>query len=124
MTSLLEPRAIGRDLVRRDGAAKVRGIAVYADETPVPEDAGPALYCRIVTATVARGRVRGVDTAAAQAVPGVVRVITASDAERLASTDDRELAVLQDDRIDFRGQIVAAVLAETDEAAREAADLV
>ncbi len=30
MTELLEPRAIGRDLVRRDGVPKVRGTAVYA----------------------------------------------------------------------------------------------
>ena len=33
MTELLEPRAIGRDLVRRDGAAKVRGTATYAYES-------------------------------------------------------------------------------------------
>jgi xanthine dehydrogenase YagR molybdenum-binding subunit len=39
MTELLEPRAIGRDLVRRDGVAKVRGTATYAYETPVERPA-------------------------------------------------------------------------------------
>ncbi|MCE3552961.1 xanthine dehydrogenase family protein molybdopterin-binding subunit [Pseudonocardia sp. RS11V-5] len=120
MTATLEPRAIGRDLARRDGAAKVRGTAVYADETPVADP----LFCRIVQATVARGRVTEVDTADAAALDGVVTVLTSTDAERLASTDDAELAVLQGTEVGFRGQIVAAVLAETDEVAREAVDLV
>lgn len=120
MTATLEPRAIGRDLARRDGGAKVRGVAIYADETPVPDP----LFCRIVQATIARGRVTEVDTAGATALDGVVDVLTSSDAEHLASTDDAELAVLQGTEVGFRGQIVAAVLAETDEVAREAADLV
>ncbi|MFR9801236.1 xanthine dehydrogenase family protein molybdopterin-binding subunit [Pseudonocardia sp. RS010] len=120
MTATLEPRAIGRDLARRDGGAKVRGTAVYADETPVPDP----VYCRIVQATIARGRVRSVDTTEAATTDGVVVVLTSADAERLASTDDAELAVLQGEDVGFRGQIVAAVLAETDEVAREAADLV
>ncbi|MEU7819031.1 xanthine dehydrogenase family protein molybdopterin-binding subunit [Pseudonocardia sp. NPDC049154] len=120
MTATLEPRAIGQDLPRRDGGAKVRGTAVYADETPVADP----LFCRIVQATIARGRVTGVDAAEATALDGVVGVLTGTDAERLASTDDAELAVLQGTEIGFRGQIVAAVLAETDEVAREAADLV
>jgi xanthine dehydrogenase YagR molybdenum-binding subunit len=120
MTATLEPRAIGRDLARRDGGAKVRGTAVYADDTPV---ANP-LFCRIVPATIARGRVTAVDTAEAAALEGVVAVLTSADTERLANTDDAELAVLQGDEVGFRGQIVAAVLAETDEVAREAVDLV
>lgn len=124
MTDLLEPHAIGRDLRRRDGELKVRGAAVYADETPVPEGAGPPAYCRVVTSTVARGRIVDLDTTAAEALDGVQRVLTHATAEHLASTEDRELAVLQDAEVGFRGQIVAAVLADSDEIAREAAGLV
>ena len=124
MTATLEPRAMGRDLARRDGAAKIRGIAGYADESPVEDP----LYCRLVQSTIARGRVDAVDTTAARALDGVVAVITADDAERHADADDEEkdaeLAVLQGHDIGFRGQIVALVLAETDEVAREAAELV
>jgi xanthine dehydrogenase YagR molybdenum-binding subunit len=120
MTELLEPRAVGRDTVRRDGADKVRGTAVYAYETPVPNPA----YCHPVQATIARGRVTGIDTAAADALEGVLAVLTPATAERLASTEDAELAVLQDDEVSFRGQFVAAVVAETSEDARRAADLV
>jgi xanthine dehydrogenase YagR molybdenum-binding subunit len=120
MTDLLEPRAIGRDLVRRDGPAKVRGRATYAYETPVPQPA----FAHPVQATIARGRVTSVDTDSARAVAGVLAVLTVLDAERLASTDDRELAVLQSDEVAFRGQFVGVVVAETSEAAREAADRV
>jgi xanthine dehydrogenase YagR molybdenum-binding subunit len=120
MTELLQPRALGRDLARRDGALKVRGRATYAAEAEVENPA----YCVLVQATIARGRVLAVDTADAAALDGVLTVLTPFTAERLASTDDRELAVLQDDEIGFRGQIVAAVVAETSERAREAADLV
>ncbi|MCW2717054.1 xanthine dehydrogenase family protein molybdopterin-binding subunit [Pseudonocardia sp.] len=120
MTGLLEPRAIGRELPRRDGPAKVRGRATYAYETPVEH----AAFAHPVQATVARGRVTGVDTSGAEALDGVLAVLTPFTAERLASTEDAELAVLQTDEVAFRGQIVGAVIAETSEIAREAADLV
>src|SRR3954447_11611782 len=120
VTELLEPRAIGRDLVRRDGVAKVRGTATYAYETPVEQPA----YAHPVQATIARGRVTAVDTSAAEALPGVLAVLSPFTAERLASTDDRELAVLQSDEVAFRGQLVGVVVAETSELAREAADAV
>ncbi|TFV59555.1 xanthine dehydrogenase family protein molybdopterin-binding subunit [Geodermatophilus sp. DF01-2] len=118
MTDLLEPRAIGRDLVRRDGVAKVRGTATYAYETPVERPA----YAHPVQATVARGRVTAMDTATAEGLDGVLAVLTPSTAERLASTEDREFAVLQSDEVAFRGQLIGAVVAETSELARQAAD--
>ena len=120
MTDLLEPRAIGQALVRRDGEAKVRGTATYAIETPVENPA----YCHPVQATIARGRVTAVDTSAAAALDGVLRVLTPFDAERLASTDDAEYAVLQGPEVAFRGQLIGVVIAETSEVARQAADAV
>lgn len=120
MTDTLEPRAIGADLPRRDGTPKVRGTALYADESPVRSP----VYCRIVPAPFTRGRVTGVDPAVARATDGVLAVLTPDTAERLADTSDAEYTILQDDEVHFRGQIVAAVIAETFEQARHAADLV
>ncbi|MPQ99290.1 molybdopterin-dependent oxidoreductase [Modestobacter sp. I12A-02628] len=120
MTELLEPRAMGQGLVRRDGVAKVRGTATYAFETPAERPA----HCALVQATVARGRVTAIDTAAAEALDGVLAVVTVFTAERLASVEDAELAALQTAEVAFRGQVVGLVLAETSETAREAADLV
>jgi xanthine dehydrogenase YagR molybdenum-binding subunit len=120
MTDLLRPRAIGQSPVRRDGERKVRGTATYAYETPVEHPA----YCHPVQATIARGRVTAVDATEAEALAGVLAVVTVFTAERLANTDDRELAVLQTDEIAFRGQLVGVVIAETSEVARQAAELV
>lgn len=120
MTFLSEPDAIGRDLPRRDGAVKVLGTAVYAYETPLEN----AAYLHPVQAAIARGRVTELDTTAAEALDGVVAVLTPGTAERLASTEDRELAVLQDEEVAFRGQVVAAVVADSSEVARHAAALV
>lgn len=120
MTLPDEPAAVGRDLPRRDGTVKVLGTATYAHETPLAD----AAHLYVVQATVARGRVTELDTAAAEALDGVVTVLTHDRAERLASVEDRELAVLQDAEVAFRGQVVAVVVAETSEVARHAAGLV
>jgi xanthine dehydrogenase YagR molybdenum-binding subunit len=120
MTDLLQSRAIGTSRERIDGRAKVTGTAPYAYEHPV----GDPLFVYPVQATIARGRVRSLDTTAARNLAGVVAVITHENAPRLHSSADRELWVLQSDEVAFRGQPVAAAIAETPEIARQAADLV
>ena len=114
---LIEPREIGADHPRRDGAAKVRGLAPYAAEHR-PEH--PA-YAHLVQSTVARGRVTSIDTAAAAGVPGVLAILTHENTERLSSDEDKVLWVLQSSDVSFRGEIVAVVVADTSRAAREAA---
>ncbi|WP_028921646.1 xanthine dehydrogenase family protein molybdopterin-binding subunit [Pseudonocardia acaciae] len=120
MTELLDTRAVGTDLPRRDGPAKVAGAATYANDTHVDHP----VYCHPVLAAVPRGRVTSVDTGGLRGLDGVLTVLTPEYGERLASTEDAELAVLQDGRVAFRGQVVAAVVADTPELARQAADLV
>lgn len=118
--------SMGTATERVDGREKVTGRAVYAVENDAEASAGAGrpLHGWLVTSTTAKGRVLRIDASEAMAQPGVVVVLDHRNAPRLADTEDRELAVLQDDRIGFRGQIVALVLAETPEAAREAARLV
>ncbi|GIG92448.1 xanthine dehydrogenase family protein molybdopterin-binding subunit [Plantactinospora endophytica] len=116
----LAVRAIGRPLDRFDGPAKVTGTARYAFEHPVDRPA----YLFPVQATVAVGRIVAVHTEAALAEPGVLAVLTHENAPRVASTDDAEMTILQTPEVAYRGQFVAAVVAETSEAARRAADLV
>ncbi|MEY2534697.1 MAG: xanthine dehydrogenase YagR molybdenum-binding subunit, partial [bacterium] len=60
----------------------------------------------------------------ALAVPGVLAVISHENAPRLEPVPDGELAVLQSRDVAYRGQVVAVAIAETLEAAREAAALV
>lgn len=113
-------RAMGTPLDRLDGPQKVTGTARYAFEHPVERPA----YLHPVQATIALGRIVGVDTTAASAEPGVLAVFTHENAARVASFDDPEVAILQDAEVRYRGQFVGGVVAETSEIARRAADLV
>lgn len=124
-TQPVAPAAMGTPLRRVDGLEKVTGRARYTVEhSGGPEVPGDPLHLWLVTSTVARGRVRRIDADDALAHDGVVAVLDHTSAPRLAETENGELAILQDDRIRFRGQIVALVLAETSESAREGARLV
>src|SRR5207248_1388595 len=64
------------------------------------------------------------ELAAAQPIPGIITVLTYENAPRLKSQNNAELAVLQSNAVAYRGQIVALVVAETLEVARQAADAV
>ncbi|KQV69562.1 xanthine dehydrogenase [Nocardioides sp. Root122] len=123
-TRTISPRSIGTSLDRVDGREKVTGTASYAVEHADVNGTAAPLSLWLVTSTVAKGRITGVDASKALAHHGVSAMLDHTSAPRLAQTDNAELAILQDDRVGFRGQVVALVLAETSEAAREGAALV
>ncbi|QWZ09208.1 xanthine dehydrogenase family protein molybdopterin-binding subunit [Nocardioides panacis] len=119
--TVTEPRAsVGTPVARIDGEAKVLGLAKYAYEQVVDNPA----FLHPVQATVARGRVTGFDSSAAEALEGVLLVLSHLNAPALADTSDQEYAVLQSPGVAFRGQIIGAVVAESPETARHAAELV
>ncbi|HET6508191.1 MAG TPA: xanthine dehydrogenase family protein molybdopterin-binding subunit [Baekduia sp.] len=111
------PAAVGAPLARVEGRDKVTGAARYA----VEHEADDVAYAWIVQAAAARGRIARIDTARAAAAPGVLDVLTHENAPPLAKLDDPELYVLQDPEVHYRGQIVALVVADSLENAREAA---
>jgi xanthine dehydrogenase YagR molybdenum-binding subunit len=121
---------IGTAVSRIDGVAKVTGAAKYAAEVNVPG----LVYGSIVGATIAKGRIRSIDTSAALDVDGVLTVLTHQNRPRMADNDQAykdEVAPdgspfrpLYDDKIKFNGQPIALVVAETSEIARFAASLV
>jgi xanthine dehydrogenase YagR molybdenum-binding subunit len=110
--------AIGTPRVRVDAEQKVAGRAPYAMEHEVAEPA----YVFVVGARIARGRVSEIDNAAATADPDVLTVLTHENAPRLASDEDKELWILQSPEVGYRGQIAAAVIAASSEAARHGAE--
>ena len=119
---------IGPPVARIDGSAKVTGEARYASDF----DGGrnPAYAC-LVTSTIARGRIAELDDTDARAVAGVLDILTHHNVGDLIEPgktfDSRRLYRHQHRRRSRRteiwhdGQIVALVVAETFEAAREAA---
>jgi xanthine dehydrogenase YagR molybdenum-binding subunit len=111
---------VGAALDRLDGPQKVAGTALYAFEYAFDRVA----YTFVVQSTIAKGRIASIDETAARALPGVLAVLTHDNAPRLDPGIDGKLKVLQSERVAFRGQAVALVVAETFEVAREAAGLV
>ena len=116
----VETHAIGASVPRIDGPAKVTGSAPYAFEHRLDRPA----YAHLLQATVARGWVTAIDVTAAQALDGVLFVLTHEDMPRLASDHDRELWVLQSGQVWYRGQVIGVAVADSIEIAREAARLV
>jgi xanthine dehydrogenase YagR molybdenum-binding subunit len=116
---------LGDGIARLDGPEKVTGRAQYAADFHIEGQT----HAVLVGASVASGRVKAVDTSRATDVPGVLRVLSAGDfpipAERFALLPVPPLATrhlpLQDDTILYHGQPVAIVVAETLEAAQQAA---
>ncbi len=116
----------GQPHKRIDGVEKVTGAARYAtDEQP----ANPA-YAYMVTSAIARGRVTGFKLDAAQAVVGYIDILTHENMSGEYQPPpplggkDGQTTTLESDQVWHDGQIIAVVLAESFEAAREAANKV
>src|SRR5882762_2931178 len=118
--------SIGQPLTRRDGLLKVTGQARYAADNHPPG----MLHAALAVSSIARGRVTLLDVTAAKAHPGVVEVMTPANRPPLAQDPDAKtdpfmfrLDLLQNDRVRYANQSIAVVIAETLEAATEAAAL-
>ena len=109
---------------RHDSAHKhVTGQAVYIDD--MPEPAGTLHGC-LGLSTVAHGTIRSMDLSAVRAAPGVVDVLTARDVpgeNDISPTGRHDEPVLAEGKVQFHGQPVFCVIAETREQARRACRL-
>ena len=108
-----------------DSAIKqVIGAADYTDDIPLP--AG-ALHAYLGVSDVAHATLKGIDLSEVLKAPGVVGVLTAEDVpgvNDISPTGLHDEPVFPTDAIQFHGQPLFAVVAETREAARRAAELV
>ncbi len=118
--------SIGVPVVRRDAAIKAAGTSRYAADFAH----GSVAYAALATSRVARGRITRLDTADAEAVAGVRLVLTHRSFN--ASLGEETFAMkgghmqssflpLTSDAIHYAGQIVALVVADTQEQAEDAA---
>ncbi len=110
-----------RPEVRHEGALKVTGQARYTGDH-YPDG---ILHVTCLASPVPHARIVSVDTSAARALPGVVAILTGADIGHVRyGRQLRDLPVLAPDVVRFIGQRVAAVAAETREAAEEAVRLI
>lgn len=109
---------------RHDSAAKhVTGTAIYIDD--IAEPAGTLHGC-LGLSTIAHGTVRSLDLDAVRSAPGVVAVLTGHDVpgvNDISPTGRHDEPVLTTEKVEFFGQPLFAVIAETREAARRACKL-
>ncbi len=119
---------IGADAERVDGPDKVMGRPIFGADRLLPNMA----HAVPVPATVGKGRIRRIDTAAAERAAGVLLVLTHGNMDRLnpvgfsfaGGQAQQSFQPLQSDNVAYRGQPIAVVIAESLEIAQEAAALV
>ncbi len=114
---------VGQPVKRRDGLGHVTGKTVYIDDIRFPD----MLHLKMVRSPVPHARIRGIDFSQAEKVPGFVRALTYKDVPKniytilcLIGVGPDEEPVLAEDRVLYRGEPMAAIVAETEEAALEA----
>src|SRR6476620_11894288 len=120
---------IGRDTPRIEGPLKVSGTAMYASDFNFPG----LLYGVPVEATIAKGKITRLDTAAAEKLPGVLAILHRQNIGKIfRSTPGQGMSGIcierrppfEDDVIRYYGQYVALAVADTFESAKAAADAV
>ncbi len=129
MTATAPTTYIGTRTPRKEDPKLITGRGTFTDDVTLPG----AVYVSLVRSPHAHARIRRIDAAAARKEPGVVSVVTGKDAEAtgvlpvfitvpgLNGTKHMPLAT---DKARYVGDAIAAVIADTRQAAKRAADMV
>src|SRR5436309_518974 len=132
----LDRYAIGQPVPRSEDPVLVSGTGRFTDDVNLPGQA----YCAIVRSHYAHGIIRGIDTAAARGMPGVLGAYTAADLEAggvgplpprqvMNNRDGTPMLrpvryALATDKVRYVGEAVAAVVGETLAQAKDSAEAV
>lgn len=129
MTATAPTTYVGTRTPRKEDPKLIQGRGTFTDDVTLPA----MVYVSLVRSPHAHARIRRIDAAAARKEPGVVAVVTGKDAEAtgvlpvfiavpgLNGTKHMPLAT---DKARYAGDAIAAVVADTRQAAKRAADLV
>ncbi len=117
-------KVVGQSVPRRDGLGHVTGKTQYVDDIHFRD----MLHLKMVRSPIHHGLIKAVDLTEAAKVPGFVRALTWRDVPKnlytilcLIGVGPDEEFVLAQDRVLWKGEPIVAILAETEEAAMEAA---
>lgn len=122
---------IGKTILRREDSYLLRGKAQFLDDLPEPKN---TIHLAFVASPHTRADILSIDASAALALPGVIDVLTGKDLVDDIKTfapvieidgyRDVRRPVVAVDRVNFVGEYVAIILAETPYVAQDALDLV
>ena len=132
--AIATPKTLGQPIKRREDPRLITGSSTYVDDLQLPGLA----HLAVIRSPYGHARIRGIDLEAARSAPGVLAVITARDLEGATTGPlpaEYDLTPFQDaqdpkryplatDKVRYVGDPVAAVVAESRYAARDAAALI
>jgi len=117
----MDLKVVGQPIGRVEGPDKVSGRMVYTADVDAPD----ALWGKCLRSTMAHARLARVDASRARQVPGVRAVLTGEDVPDFrVGVSLQDLPVLARDKVRFIGDKIAAVAADTLDAAEEALSLI
>jgi len=129
MTAATTTTYIGTRLTRKEDPRLITGDGLFTDDVTLPG----MVYVSLVRSPHAHARIRRIDTAAAKKEPGVVAVLTGKDLEATGvlpvfisvpkQSTSKHMPIAAD-KVRYAGDAVAAVVADTRDAAKRAADAV
>ena len=116
-------KVVGQSVLRRDGLGHVTGKTIYIDDIQFPD----MLHLKMVRSPVPHALIKNIDFSHAEKVPGFVRAFTYKDVPKniytilcLIGVGPDEEPVLAQDKVLYKGEQIAAIVADTEEAAMEA----
>ena len=113
--------AVGKPLPFKGGKGKVSGAASYLDDLELPG----MLHAKILRSTQSHARILSIDTSRAEALPGVMAVLTAEDCPHTKfGLDVADTEVLAREKVRYVGEEVAAVAAVDHRTAQKALELI
>ncbi|HXF57602.1 MAG TPA: aerobic carbon-monoxide dehydrogenase large subunit [Actinomycetota bacterium] len=120
-----EVQGVGHRVKRKEDDRFIRGKGTYVDDVKLPG----MLHMAILRSPLAHARIKKIDTSRAEALPGVVAVVTGEllaqhNLAWMPTLSGDTQAVLATDKVRFQGQEVAAVVAEDPYVARDALELI
>ena len=113
---------IGNEIDRVDALDKVLGRPLYAGDINIPG----ALFGCVVRSARSHALIRGIDTRAAMAFPGIAKILSCNDipGENIFGIIKKDQSYLAQDRVRYIGEPILIVLGETEEVARKASQLI
>lgn len=102
-----------------DTRKHVKGESIFVDDMPVPKG---TLYASVFDSTIAHGKIKKLDLRTAENSEGVIKIITAKEipGENQIGNIIADEALLADTEVEFIGEPIAIVIAETEMAAKKA----
>src|SRR6266511_1397169 len=117
--TMSELKVVGTAVPRAEGSDKVSGRTLYAADVNLPG----TLWAKILRSPHPHARILNIDVSKAQRIRGVKAILTGSEVQgHLIGKQIRDMPVLCCDRVRFVGDRVAAVAAESVDAAEAALD--